>query len=85
VHRQKLRATRRALPTADQLFALPRRSFDEISSRLQRALCVSYDKKRFSFHALGVRLSPRLLNTEKAQHHTKEYTARLHRAFVRNV
>ncbi|WP_375616938.1 exodeoxyribonuclease VII large subunit [Bartonella sp. AP58NXGY] len=84
-YRQKLRATLRALPTADQLFALPRRGFDEISSRLQRALCVSYDKKRFSFHALGVRLSPRLLNTEKAEHNTKEYTARLQRAFVRNV
>ncbi|EJF82899.1 exodeoxyribonuclease VII large subunit [Candidatus Bartonella washoeensis] len=84
-HRQKLRATLRALPTADQIFALPRRSFDEISSRLQRALCVSYDKKRFSFYALSIRLSPRLLNTEKAQHNMKEYTARLHRAFVRNV
>ncbi|WP_375615360.1 exodeoxyribonuclease VII large subunit [Bartonella sp. AC10YNML] len=84
-YRQKLRATLRALPTADQLFALPRRGFDEISSRLQRALCVSYDKKRFSFHALGVRLSLRLLNTEKAEHNTKEYTARLQRAFVRNV
>ncbi|WP_409360864.1 exodeoxyribonuclease VII large subunit [Bartonella heixiaziensis] len=84
-HRQKLRATLRALPTADQLFAFPRRSFDEISSRLQRALFVSYDKKRFSFHALGVRLSPRLLNVEKAQHNSREYTARLQRAFVRNV
>ncbi|WP_375613873.1 MULTISPECIES: exodeoxyribonuclease VII large subunit [unclassified Bartonella] len=84
-YRQKLRATLRALPTADQLFALPRRGLDETSSRLQRALCVSYDKKRFSFHALGVRFSPRLLNSEKAQRNTKEYTARLQRAFVRSV
>ncbi|WP_375684640.1 exodeoxyribonuclease VII large subunit [Bartonella sp. AP1QHHD] len=84
-YRQKLRATLRALPTADQLFALPRRGLDETSSRLRRALCVSYDKKRFSFHALGVRLSPRLLNSEKAQRNTKEYTARLQRAFVRSV
>ncbi|WP_375637105.1 MULTISPECIES: exodeoxyribonuclease VII large subunit [unclassified Bartonella] len=84
-YRQKLRATLRALPTADQLFALPRRGLDETSSRLQRALCVSYDKKRFSFHALGVRLSPRLLNSEKEQRNTKEYTARLQRAFVRSV
>ncbi|GAA5108273.1 exodeoxyribonuclease VII large subunit [Bartonella jaculi] len=84
-HRQKLRATLRVLPTADQLFALPRRSFDEISSRLQRALFVSYDKKRFSFHALGVRFSLRLLNIEKAQHNTREYIARLQRAFMRNV
>ncbi|EJF84931.1 exodeoxyribonuclease 7 large subunit [Bartonella elizabethae Re6043vi] len=84
-HQQKLRAARRGLPTVDQLFALPRRGFDEISSRLQRALCASYDKKRFSFHALHLRLSPRLLKSEKAQRHTKEYTARLHRAFMRSV
>ncbi|EJF75618.1 exodeoxyribonuclease VII large subunit [Bartonella alsatica] len=84
-HQQKLRAIIRGLPTVDQFFALPRRSFDEISSRLQRALCVSYDKKRFYFHALGIRLAPRLLNTEKAQRSTKEYTMRLYRAFVRNV
>ncbi len=84
-HQQKLRALVRALPTVDQLFALPRRGFDEISSRLQRALRVSYDKKRFYFHALSVRLAPRLLNTEKAQRNTKEYTTRFHRAFVRNV
>lgn len=84
-HQQKLCAARRGLPSADQLFALPRRGFDEISSRLQRALCVSYDKKRFSFHALHLRLSPRLLKSEKAQRHTKEYTARLYRAFMRSV
>ncbi|CAK02136.1 exodeoxyribonuclease VII large subunit [Bartonella tribocorum] len=84
-HQQKLCAARRGLPSADQLFSLPRRGFDEISSRLQRALCVSYDKKRFSFHALHLRLSPRLLKSEKAQRHTKEYTARLYRAFMRSV
>ncbi|UTO27786.1 exodeoxyribonuclease VII large subunit [Bartonella harrusi] len=84
-HQQKLRAIIRALPTSDQLFALPRRGFDEVSSRLQRALCVSYDKKYFYFHALAIRFAPRLLNTEKAQRNTKEYTMRLHRAFMRNV
>ncbi|WP_375650062.1 exodeoxyribonuclease VII large subunit, partial [Bartonella sp. MU70NMGDW] len=84
-HQQKLRAIIRGLPTVDQLFALPRRGFDEISSRLLRALHVSCDKKQISFHALAIRFSPRLLNTEKAQRNTKEYTARLHRAFVRSV
>ncbi|MBB5073264.1 exodeoxyribonuclease VII large subunit [Bartonella callosciuri] len=84
-YQQKLRATLRGLPTVDQLFALPRRSFDEISSRLQRALYVSCDKKRSYFQVVGVRLASRLLNTEKARRNTKEYTARLHRAFVRNV
>ncbi|ATO57793.1 exodeoxyribonuclease VII large subunit [Bartonella sp. 1-1C] len=84
-YKQKLSAVVRGLPTADQLFALPRRSFDEISSRLQRALCVNYDKKRFYFYTLVIRLSPRLLNTKKAQQNTKEYTVRLHHAFLRNV
>ncbi|WP_208431493.1 exodeoxyribonuclease VII large subunit [Bartonella doshiae] len=84
-HQQKLRAIIRGLPTADQLFALPRRWIDEISSRLQRALCISYDKRHFCFHALSLRLSPRLLDTEKAKRNTKEYTARLHYAFARNV
>ncbi|WP_336276470.1 exodeoxyribonuclease VII large subunit [Bartonella sp. CB178] len=84
-HWQKLRAITRGLPTADQLFAFPRRRFDEASSRLQRALCASYDKKYFYFHALGIRLSPRLLSIERAGHDTKEYNARLHRAFFRNV
>ncbi|KEG20285.1 exodeoxyribonuclease 7 large subunit [Bartonella bacilliformis Peru38] len=84
-HQQKLRALVRGLPTVDQLFALPRRGFDEISSRLQRALCVSYDKKCFYFHSLSLRFSPRLLNTKKAQYAIQEYTGRLHRAFLRNV
>nr|CBI78827.1 exodeoxyribonuclease VII large subunit [Bartonella sp. AR 15-3] len=84
-YKQKLSAVVRGLPTVDQLFALPRRNFDEISSRLQRALCVNYDKKRFCFYTLVIRLSPRLLNTKKAQQNTKEYTVRLHHAFLRNV
>ncbi|WP_407965281.1 exodeoxyribonuclease VII large subunit [Bartonella sp. C271] len=84
-YKQKLSAVVRGLPTVDQLFASPRRHFDEISSRLQRALCVNYDKKRFCFYTLVIRLSPRLLNTKKAQQNTKEYTVRLHHAFLRNV
>ncbi|WP_336279566.1 exodeoxyribonuclease VII large subunit [Bartonella sp. CB175] len=84
-YQHKLYALLRGLPTADQLFASPRRGFDEVSSRLQRALCASYEKKRFSFCTLGVRLSPRLLNTEKALYNVKEYTARFHRAFLRHI
>ncbi|CBI75963.1 exodeoxyribonuclease VII large subunit [Bartonella clarridgeiae 73] len=84
-YKQKLSSVVRGLPTVDQLFALPRRSFDEISSRLQRALCVNYDKKRFYFYTLVIRLCPRLLNIETAQQNTKEYTVRLHHAFLRSV
>ncbi|MGL2348862.1 exodeoxyribonuclease VII large subunit [Helicobacter pylori] len=84
-HQQKLRAISRGLLTADRLLALPRRGFDEISSRLQRALCISYEKKLFYFRALSVRFSPRLLNSEKARYNVKGYTIHLRRAFLRNV
>ncbi|WP_413154378.1 exodeoxyribonuclease VII large subunit [Bartonella sp. cb54] len=84
-HQQKLYAVVQRLPNANQLFVLPRRSFSETLSRLQRAFCVSYEKKRLHFHALDVRLSSRLLNTEKAQRSITQYTARLCRAFLHNV
>lgn len=57
--RQALRAAGRALPSADQLLALPRRRFDEAASRLERALVAGTDAKRLRFR--GVRLSPMLL------------------------
>ncbi|WP_455473852.1 exodeoxyribonuclease VII large subunit [Bartonella sp. B30(2025)] len=80
-HKQKLRAVARGLPTADQLFAVPRRVFDEVSSRLQRAFHVNFDKKHSYFYMLCVRLSPRLLNVEKTQHSFNEISSRLQRAF----
>ena len=44
--RTALRAAARALPSPDQLLALPRRRFDEATSRLGRALTVSTERKR---------------------------------------
>ncbi|WP_287289486.1 exodeoxyribonuclease VII large subunit, partial [Mesorhizobium sp.] len=44
--RQAVRAAARALPSPDQLLALPRRRFDEATSRLGRALSVSVQRKR---------------------------------------
>jgi exodeoxyribonuclease VII large subunit len=44
--RQAVRAAARALPSPDQLLALPRRRFDEATSRLGRALTVSIERKR---------------------------------------
>ncbi|RUX51373.1 exodeoxyribonuclease VII large subunit, partial [Mesorhizobium sp. M4A.F.Ca.ET.050.02.1.1] len=44
--RQAVRAAARALPSPDQLLALPRRRFDEATSRLARALTVSIERKR---------------------------------------
>lgn len=57
--RQSLRATSRALPSPDQLLALPRRRFDETASRLQRALAASTETKRLQLR--GIRLAPALL------------------------
>ncbi|OWK21841.1 hypothetical protein AJ88_12315 [Mesorhizobium amorphae CCBAU 01583] len=41
--RHAVRAAARALPSPDQLLALPRRRFDEATSRLGRALSVSIE------------------------------------------
>ena len=57
--RQALRAAARALPSPDQLLALPRRRFDEATSRLSRALVVSTERKRARLGA--IRLSPAVL------------------------
>ncbi|MEP9370793.1 exodeoxyribonuclease VII large subunit [Mesorhizobium sp. KR1-2] len=58
--RQVLRAASRALPSPDQLLALPRRHFDEVTSRLTRALTVSTERKRARLSA--IRLSPATLD-----------------------
>ena len=57
--RQALRAAGRALPSADQLLALPRRRFDEAASRLDRCLDVGLERKRARFERL--RLAPSTL------------------------
>ncbi len=58
--RDALRATARALPSADALLALPRRRFDEAASRLQRALIANTEAKKQKFR--GLRLSPAILS-----------------------
>ncbi|MGN6447777.1 MAG: exodeoxyribonuclease VII large subunit, partial [Brucella intermedia] len=59
--RQTHRSAARALPSVDQLLALPRRRFDEAASRLTRALFVNTQKKRVHFEGHVRQLSPRLL------------------------
>ncbi|WP_266064014.1 exodeoxyribonuclease VII large subunit [Brucella intermedia] len=59
--RRSHRSAARALPSADQLLALPRRRFDEAASRLTRALFVNTQKKRVHFEGHVRQLSPRLL------------------------
>ncbi|NGN40357.1 exodeoxyribonuclease VII large subunit [Mesorhizobium sp. CGMCC 1.15528] len=63
--RQALRAAARALPSPDQLLALPRRHFDEATSRLSRALIVSTERKRARLSA--IRLSPATLDRRLAE------------------
>jgi exodeoxyribonuclease VII large subunit len=58
--RTALRSAARALPSPDQLLALPRRRFDEATSRLGRALIVSTERKRARFNA--ARLTPAMLS-----------------------
>ena len=53
--RQQAQAVARALPSPDQLFALPRRRFDEAAGRLARALRAATRGKRLHFE--GLRLS----------------------------
>ncbi len=57
--RTALRAAARALPLPDQLLALPRRRFDEASTRLDRALAVAVERRRARLSA--ARLSPATL------------------------
>ncbi|MCV0395318.1 MAG: exodeoxyribonuclease VII large subunit [Rhizobiaceae bacterium] len=54
--REALRALARALPSADQLLAMPRRRFDEAAGRLGRALGENTARKRARF--AGLRLRP---------------------------
>lgn len=62
--REGYRSLQRALPSTDQLLALPRRRFDEASSRLGRALLTSTAQKRARFDGLQRHLSPRLLQQQ---------------------
>lgn len=63
--RTALRAAARALPSPDQLLALPRRRFDEATSRLGRALEVSTERKRARLSA--ARLTPTMLSRRIAE------------------
>ncbi len=65
--RQEYRSAGRALPSADQLLALPRRRFDEAALRLTRALVVNTQKKRVHFEGHVRQLSPRILQRRFAE------------------
>ncbi|MFK3777214.1 exodeoxyribonuclease VII large subunit [Agrobacterium sp. NPDC089420] len=77
--RQGLRALVRALPSLDQLLALPRRRFDEAAGGLGRGLEMTTLNKRRAFERSASGLRPEtLLNGLK--HQRQRIDERLHRA-----
>jgi exodeoxyribonuclease VII large subunit len=61
--RTELRAAMRALPSADELFALPRQRLDHVAARLPRALIANTQIDRVKFSRIAGRVEPRLLST----------------------
>ncbi len=55
--RTELRAAARALPRAEDLFAMPRRIFDELANRIGRALTANTHAHRARYERVAVRLS----------------------------
>jgi exodeoxyribonuclease VII large subunit len=55
--RRELRAAARALPAPENLLAIPRRTFDELSSRLGRGLMANARAHRVQFERAAARLS----------------------------
>jgi exodeoxyribonuclease VII large subunit len=64
--RQSLQALARMLPAPDQLFAMPRRRFDEAAGRLDRAADIAIAGRRQRF--AGIRLSPETLARRLREH-----------------
>lgn len=60
--RRGLRDLMRALPSIDQLLALPRRRFDEAAARLERGLELTALNKRRSFEKAASQLRPDMLS-----------------------
>lgn len=66
-HRQGLRALVRALPSLDQLLALPRRRFDEAAGSLGRGLELNTLNKRQRFERVVSGLRPEMLSSRLTQ------------------
>jgi len=65
--RQSVRALLRALPSLDQLLALPRRRFDEVGVGLGRGLELNTLNKRRSFERAASHLRPQVLSNRIAE------------------
>ncbi len=66
-NRQSVRALIRALPSLDQLLALPRRRFDEAAAGLGRGLELNTINKRRSFERTAAHLRPDVLSNRIAE------------------
>ena len=60
--RQKISGLARALPSVDQLFAMPRRRFDEAAQRLNRALMNNLSQKQYRFETSQKRVSANIIS-----------------------
>jgi exodeoxyribonuclease VII large subunit len=65
--RQSVRALLRALPSLDQLLALPRRRFDEVAAGLGRGLELNTLNKRRAFERAASHLRPQVLSNRIAE------------------
>ncbi|NMG40782.1 exodeoxyribonuclease VII large subunit [Chelativorans sp. ZYF759] len=85
--RERLRACARALPSADQLLAMPRRRFDEAASRLDRGFSVLVERRKARLQK--ARLSPATLQQRVAEARRRlereaDQLPKCARAFLRN-
>jgi exodeoxyribonuclease VII large subunit len=64
--RTELRAATRALPSADELLALPRQRLDACADRLPRALRANAQIHHTDFSRIAVRLTPQTLRSRLA-------------------
>ncbi|MCB1446795.1 MAG: exodeoxyribonuclease VII large subunit [Rhizobiaceae bacterium] len=68
IRRREVRDLARALPSLDQVLALPRRRFDEAASRLARGLEMTTVNKRRSFERVSAHLRPDILSSRISDH-----------------
>ncbi len=69
--RQAVRALARALPSLDQLLALPRRRFDEAAAGLGRGLRMNTVNKRRAFERVAAHVRPELLSGRMVERRQK--------------
>jgi exodeoxyribonuclease VII large subunit len=69
--RREVRDLIRALPSLDQILALPRRRFDEAATRLGRGLEMTTVNKRRAFERVSTNLRPAILSTRITEQRQK--------------